>query len=226
MGKITQINIKNRTYHFQNDTINLDEFDESKIKVDKRSFNDINIYYLGYEYKKKITECNEINSVNPLYLRIKDMKGQFKKGKGDNVWYLIIFGDADVLRKFANIWKSIRAKIEENTGGIVQYDKDYMKIKFESNDNLPTDNIINMHQVTIIVRSVFVQNDKFYPQLFLDDALYELQKSYGIKKLIFQKELLQIKLVHQKNVNFVTIGFSKILDLNLKNMFVINVMIY
>ena len=57
------------------------------------------------------------------------MKGQFKKGKGDNVWYLIIFGDADVLRKFANIWKSIRAKIEENTGGIVQYGKDYMKIK-------------------------------------------------------------------------------------------------
>ena len=53
--------------------------------------------------RKKITECNEINSVNPLYLRIKDMKGQFKKGKGDNVWYLIIFGDADVLRKFANI---------------------------------------------------------------------------------------------------------------------------
>ena len=85
MGKITQINIKNRTYHFQNDTINLDEFDESKIKVGKRSFNDINIYYLGYEYKKKIAECNEINSVNPPYFSIKDRKGQFKKGKGDNV---------------------------------------------------------------------------------------------------------------------------------------------
>ena len=101
------------------------------------------------------------------------MKGQFKKGKSNNVWYLIIFGDANVLRKFANISKSIRAKIEKNTGGIVQYDKDYMKIKFESNDNLPTDNIINMYQVTII-RSVFAQNSKFYPQLFLDDALYEL----------------------------------------------------
>ena len=63
--------------------------------------------------------------------------------------------------------------VAENTGGIVQYDKDYMKIKFESNDNLPTDNIINMYQVTII-RSVFAQNSKFYPQLFLDDALYEL----------------------------------------------------
>ena len=65
-----------------------------------------------------------------------------------------------------------------------------MKMKFESNDNLPTDNIINMHQVTIIIRSVFAQNGKFYPQLFLDDALYELQKCYGIKKLIFQKKLI------------------------------------
>ena len=100
------------------------------------------------------------------------MKGQFKKGKGDNVQYLIIFGDADFLRKFANIRKSIRSKIEENTGGIVQYDKNYMKIKFESNDNLATDDIFNMHQVTIIIRSVFAQNNKLYPQLFLDDALH------------------------------------------------------
>ena len=73
------------------------------------------------------------------------MKGQFKKGKGDNAWYLIMFGDADVLRKFANIWKSIIAKIEVNTGGIVQYDKDYMKMKFDCNDTLPADNVINMH---------------------------------------------------------------------------------
>ena len=125
-----------------------------KIKVNKKSLNDIDIYYLGYEFKKKITEYNEINSVNPLYLRIKVMKGQFKKVKDDNVW------------------KSIRAKIEQNTGGIVQYDKDYMRKKFKSNDNFRTDNIVNMHLVTIIIRSIFGQNGKFYPQLFLDDALY------------------------------------------------------
>ena len=93
MGEIKQINIKNRTYCSYNDIINLDEFDGSKIKVGRKNFNGIDIYYLGYEYKKKITECNEINSVNPLYLRIKDMKGQFRKSKGGNVWYLIIFGD-------------------------------------------------------------------------------------------------------------------------------------
>ena len=97
-------------------------------------------------------------------MRIKDIKGQFEKGKDDNVWCLIISGDADILRKFADIWKSIRANIEENTGDIVQYDKDYMKIKFESNDNLPTDNIIDMHQVKIIIRLVFQKGKKLYPQ--------------------------------------------------------------
>ena len=74
MGEIKQKHIKNRTYYFYNDITNLDEFDGSKIKVDKKFFNDIGIYCLGYEYKKKITECNEINSVNPPYLNIKDMK--------------------------------------------------------------------------------------------------------------------------------------------------------
>ena len=45
-----------------------------------------------------------------------------------------------------------------------------MRIKFESNDNLPTDNVVNIHLATIITRSVFAQNGKFYPELFLDDG--------------------------------------------------------
>ena len=65
-------------------------------------------------------------------------------------------------------------KLKKNAGGIVQYDKDYIRIKLESYDNFPTDNIVNMHLVKIIIRSVFAQNGKFYPRLFLDDVLYEL----------------------------------------------------
>ena len=52
MEATKEINIKNRTYYFYNDIKNLDEFDESKIKVDKKDSNDIDIYYLGSEYKK------------------------------------------------------------------------------------------------------------------------------------------------------------------------------
>ena len=125
----------------------------------------------------KIKQINIKNQTYYLYndiMMIKDTKSQFKKGTSDNVWYLIISGDADILRKFANIWETLGAKIEENTGGIVQYGKDYMRIKFESNDNLPIDKIVNIGLATIIIRSVFAQNGKFYPQLFLDDALHNI----------------------------------------------------
>ena len=49
MGELRQINIKNRSYYFYNDIIDFDEFDESKIKIDKKDFHDIDIYYLSYE---------------------------------------------------------------------------------------------------------------------------------------------------------------------------------
>ena len=83
MGTTKEIDIKNRTHYFYNDIINLDQFDKSKIKVDKKDFNDIGIYYLGYEHKKKISECNVINSVNPLYRRIININDQFEEGKYD-----------------------------------------------------------------------------------------------------------------------------------------------
>ena len=113
METIKQINIKNRTYYFYNDIINLDEFDGRKIKVDKKDFNNIDIYYLGYEHKKKIPECDVINSVNPLYLRIVDMNRQFGKGK-DDAWYLII-SDNDIFKKLIDSFESIRIKITEKT---------------------------------------------------------------------------------------------------------------
>ena len=49
-----------------------------------------------------------------------------------------------------------------------------MKIKFESNYILPTDDIINMHQVTIIIRLIFQKDKKLYPQIYLDDCLHKL----------------------------------------------------
>ena len=127
MGKTKEKNIKNWTYYFYNDIINLDEFDESKIKVDKKDFNDIDIYHHGYVHKKKISECNVINSVNPLYLRIININGQFQKDK-DDAWYLVIF-DQDVYKKLVDVFESIKNKITEKTWDAVKYDKDYNENK-------------------------------------------------------------------------------------------------
>ena len=171
MGATKEINIKNRTYYFYNDIINLDECDVSKIKVDKKDFNDIDIYYLGYEHKKKISECSVINSVNPLYLRIIKINGQFKKGK-DDAWYLVI-SDKDVYKKIVDIFENIKNKITEKAWDALEYDKDYMKIKFESNNVFPIDKDLNIYTVTIIIRAIFAKDGKYCPQLFLDDGLYK-----------------------------------------------------
>ena len=98
MGTAKEINIKNRSYYFYNDIIDLNEFDESKIRLIKKDFNDIDIYYLGYKHKKKISKCNVINSVNPFHLNITDIKGQFEKGK-DDAWYLVSSDKDNVYKK-------------------------------------------------------------------------------------------------------------------------------
>ena len=173
MEAMKQINIKNRTYYFYNDLINLDKFDGSKIKVDKKDFSNIDIYYLGYEHKKKISKSNVTNSVNPLYLRIINMNGKFKKDK-DDAWCLITSSDDEVFEKLMDIFESIKKKITEKTWDVVEYDKDYMKIKFESNNIFSADKDVNIHLATIIIRAIFAQDGKYYPQLLLDDGLYEL----------------------------------------------------
>ena len=78
MGGTKQINIKNRTYYFYNDQINLKEFDVKLFKVDKKDYNEIDIYYIGYVTIKKIGDYNNINSVNPLLLMINKMVGHFE----------------------------------------------------------------------------------------------------------------------------------------------------
>ena len=66
MGKVKQSNIKNETYYFYNDQINLKDFDARLLKVGKKDYIEIDIYYIGYMTFKKIGNCNNINSVNPL----------------------------------------------------------------------------------------------------------------------------------------------------------------
>ena len=93
------------------------------------------------------------------------------------------------MRKFRKV---LRKEIKTINGGKkVEYGKDFKKIRFESNGDLPMNKPVKLHLLAIIIRSVFSEDGKFYPQLFLDDALYELvQKCYSTKKLMLQKEFM------------------------------------
>ena len=101
------------------------------------------------------------------------MKGQFEKGK-DDTRYLVITDDDDVFKKLVDIFESIKNKITEKTWDVVKYDKDYMKTKFESNNILPEGKDVNVCIATIIIRAIFAQDGKYYPQLFLDDGFIKM----------------------------------------------------
>ena len=70
MGTIKQIDIKNRTYYFYNDMIDIKTFDSDLLKIDKKSYKNIGIYKIGYITIKKTDYYGNIYSVNPLYLTI------------------------------------------------------------------------------------------------------------------------------------------------------------
>ena len=127
MGKIKQINIKNRTYYFYNYQIDLKDFDARLLKIDKKDYNEIDIYYIGYVTIKKIGDYNNINSVNPLYLMINEMIGHFEE-KNENKYLVLdeIDENKEVLNKYKEVWEGIKKEIETINGGEkIEYGKDF-----------------------------------------------------------------------------------------------------
>ena len=79
MGEVKQINIKNRTRYFYNDIINIKNFDAKLLKIENKSYKDIDIYYIGYITLKKNDDCENIDTVNPLYLCIDHANGYIEE---------------------------------------------------------------------------------------------------------------------------------------------------
>ena len=76
----------------------------------------------------------------------------------------------EIIKKYNHVFNGIRDKIKEINS---DYEKDHMKIKFNSDDDLPLKKLLKFHLMTITIRSVF-EDGKLYPQVFLDDTLFEL----------------------------------------------------
>ena len=127
MGEAKQINIKNRIYYFYNNQINLKDFDAKLLKIDKKDYNEIDIYYIGYVTIKKIDNCKNINSVNPLYLMINEMIGHFEEKSGNK--YLVsddVDVNKEVSKKYEEVWEGIKKEIEMINGGKkIEYWKDF-----------------------------------------------------------------------------------------------------
>ena len=97
-----------------------------------------------------------------------------KKGVNKYLIFDSIDENKELLKKYSHVFNGIMGKIKKVRGDECGYEKDYMKIKFNSDDNLPLKKPLKLHNMTITIRSVFKEDGKLYPQVFLDDTWYEL----------------------------------------------------
>ena len=131
------------------------------------------MYYIGYVTKKYEYKNN---SVNPLYLLVDEIDGFVKEKEGCKYLNISLTdSNREILKKYAEIWSEIKDQIKKiNNSQLGKYGKDYVKIKFDSDDNLPLNKILKFRILTVIIRTIFEEDGKYYPGSYLDDCLYEI----------------------------------------------------
>ena len=110
-----------------------------------------------------------------MYLGITRVNGYIEE-KGVNKY--LVFDSADenreLLKKYNNVFNGIKDKIKKIFNNDTDYEKESMKIRFNSDDDLSLNKSLKFRLMTITIRHVLEENGKLYPQVFLDDTLYEL----------------------------------------------------
>ena len=169
MGQVKEVNINNRGYYFWDDMINIKNFHSNLLKIDKKSYEDIDICYIGYNMIKKFSDYENIHSANPLYLIIHSATGYFKEKYGEK--YLII----NSTEKYEKVFSGIKPEIVMLNGGKeLFYERNYARIGINKNDDLPLKKQLKFPTLTIIIRCFLQKDEKLYPQIYLNECLYEL----------------------------------------------------
>ena len=121
--------------------------DASLLKVHKKDYKEIDVYYIDYVSFKEIANCNNIDNRNAFYLMIDKMIGDFEEKSGNK--YLVLDDvneNKKVSKKYEEVWEGFKKEIETING------KDFLKIRFESNDDFLMNKPIKLLLLTIIIR--------------------------------------------------------------------------
>ena len=106
-------------------------------------------------------------------MRINNASGYIKEVNKDKY---LVFDDTDenkeLLKIYDDVFSGIMSKIKKIDDDWLEYSKGYKKIKFNSDDNLPLNKQLKFHTMTVTIRCVFSEDNKLYPQVFLDEALF------------------------------------------------------
>ena len=177
---IKSLKIKTKTNYNWDDIVYINDFDINTLEIIKRESKiGVNIYYIGY-----VLELNDYNTINPLYFVINRLIGYIEKIEGSSNKYLVVaksIRNKDIISVLDMLWGSIENKIEDKINPIPNnYPnikiKDYDKLRFNSDTNLPLDTLIEFRSLVINVSCVIEKDNKYYPEIYLDECLYVKDK--------------------------------------------------
>ena len=151
------IDIKNRLFTLFAKSVNIFNFNSKGLSIPKAGSGETCIYYIDYDK-------------DPFYLVIDDLKGYFEEN-GNNKYLTMIFTSKCQKMIYTRIWEEIKKVINE-VDEFSNYDKNYDVISFDTDNILSLNSIINIYSMTIIIKSVFKDNNKFYPQIYLTNCKY------------------------------------------------------
>ena len=178
---IKSLKIKTKTNYYWDDIVYINDFDVNTLEIIKRvSKIGVNIYYIEY-----VLELNyDYNTINPLYFFINRLIGCIEKIEGSSDKHLVVakrVRNKDTIIVLDMLWGSIENKIEDKINSIPNnYPnikiKDYDKFRFNSDTNLPLDTLIEFRSLVINVSCVIEKDNKYYPEIYLDERLYVKDK--------------------------------------------------
>ena len=138
------------------------------------SYKKIFIYYIGYKTIKD-SKYIKIYSVNPLYPIFRNVNRYFEEIYKNKYLTLVCINESKgKIEKYEELWSKIRDLIRSIIKNADDYDKKYLKTKFNSDDKLLLNKTIKISAITIIVRFTFYRNNNYYPQVLLDECLYKI----------------------------------------------------
>ena len=151
------IDIKNRLFTLFAKVVIIFECNSKRLSIRKTGSGETCIYYIDYDK-------------DAFYLVINDLKGYFEENN-DNKYLTMIFTSKSQKMMYTRIWEEVKKVINE-VDEFSNYDKNYDVISFDTDDILSLNFIINIRSLTIIIKSVFKDNNKFCSQIYLADCRY------------------------------------------------------
>ena len=156
-NKGKDIDVKNRTYYFFDDIINTKNFDPNNIEINEKSYENIFIYYIGYVTIKD-HKYLKINSVNLLYLFFSKVNGYFQEINKNKYLMLLSANESkEKIKKYEEFWSKIRDLIRLITRNSDDYNEKYMKIKFNSDDELPLNKTKEIPSMIMVLELFFMK---------------------------------------------------------------------